>query len=48
MTRRTTWMRLNALAEGKETRYFWSGTRLSLDGGSFGGEGGTKGTSTTA
>ena len=30
--------RLNALANGKKTRYFWSGTRLFSDGGSFGGE----------
>jgi hypothetical protein len=28
--------RLNALANGKETRYFWSATRLFSDGGSFG------------
>jgi hypothetical protein len=30
--------RLNALADRKETRYFWSGTRLFSDGGSFSGE----------
>ena len=30
--------RLNALARSEETRYFWSGTRLFSDGGSFGGE----------
>ena len=30
--------RLNALADGKATRYFWERTRLFADGGSFGGE----------
>ncbi|MEZ4240512.1 MAG: hypothetical protein R3F59_31030 [Myxococcota bacterium] len=29
--------RLNALAEGKDCRYLWTGTRLFPDGGSFGG-----------
>ena len=30
--------RLNALAQGKATRYFCQGTRVFTDGGSFGGE----------